>query len=77
MSAAPTAGATRRVGDEGGVVTSELGTKAHWDAVYTQEIRNFEETGDEGEVWFGYPVVRKMVEWYARGRAVMHWVWRI
>lgn len=31
---------------------SKLGTKAHWDAVYERENRVFQDTGDEGEVWY-------------------------
>ncbi|KAI9512078.1 S-adenosyl-L-methionine-dependent methyltransferase [Russula earlei] len=42
---------------------SRLGTKAHWDSVYRREVANFEETGDEGEVWFGEDSVEKMVDW--------------
>ncbi|KZV97431.1 S-adenosyl-L-methionine-dependent methyltransferase [Exidia glandulosa HHB12029] len=44
---------------------SKLGTKAHWDSVYKEEVDNFEELGDEGEVWFGTETVEKMVEWTA------------
>ncbi|KAF4613653.1 hypothetical protein D9613_007919 [Agrocybe pediades] len=42
---------------------SKLGTKEHWDEVYEQEVENFEELGDEGEIWFGEESVDKMVEW--------------
>ncbi|KAI0044046.1 S-adenosyl-L-methionine-dependent methyltransferase [Auriscalpium vulgare] len=42
---------------------SRLGTKAHWDSVYEQEVANFEDTGDEGEIWFGEDSVEKMVDW--------------
>ncbi|KAI0288038.1 S-adenosyl-L-methionine-dependent methyltransferase [Russula brevipes] len=43
--------------------SSELGTRSHWDHVYEREVANFEETGDEGEIWFGEDSVEKMVEW--------------
>ncbi|TFY83217.1 hypothetical protein EWM64_g792 [Hericium alpestre] len=42
---------------------SELGTKDHWDNVYEREVANFEETGDEGEIWFGEDSVEKMADW--------------
>ncbi|PPQ83452.1 hypothetical protein CVT25_007043 [Psilocybe cyanescens] len=42
---------------------SKLGTKEYWDNVYQQELENFEEIGDEGEIWFGEDSVEKMVEW--------------
>ncbi|KAL0574985.1 Protein-lysine N-methyltransferase efm4 [Marasmius crinis-equi] len=49
---------------------SKLGTKEHWDNVYKDEIVNFEEIGDEGEIWhynflFGVESVDKMVSWTA------------
>ncbi|KAI0034235.1 S-adenosyl-L-methionine-dependent methyltransferase [Vararia minispora EC-137] len=42
---------------------SRLGTKTHWDSVYSRELSNFIDTGDEGEIWFGEEVVEKMVNW--------------
>ncbi|KAI0331915.1 S-adenosyl-L-methionine-dependent methyltransferase [Cubamyces sp. BRFM 1775] len=42
---------------------SKLGTKEHWDEVYSSELANFAEIGDEGEVWFGEDSVEKMVDW--------------
>ncbi|CDO73716.1 hypothetical protein BN946_scf185015.g44 [Trametes cinnabarina] len=42
---------------------SKLGTKEHWDDVYSHELANFAEIGDEGEVWFGEDSVEKMVDW--------------
>ncbi|KAL5485819.1 EFM4_1 [Sanghuangporus weigelae] len=42
---------------------SKLGTKKYWDSIYEQEITNFEDFGDEGEVWFGQESVEKMVSW--------------
>ncbi|KAK7690916.1 hypothetical protein QCA50_006019 [Cerrena zonata] len=43
--------------------SSKLGTKAHWDDVYSTEIDNFETIGDEGEIWFGEDSMEKMVDW--------------
>ncbi|KAF8656216.1 hypothetical protein AX16_002652 [Volvariella volvacea WC 439] len=42
---------------------SKLGTKEYWDSVYEEELNNFNDTGDEGEVWFGMETVEKMVDW--------------
>ncbi|KAJ7903419.1 S-adenosyl-L-methionine-dependent methyltransferase [Mycena olivaceomarginata] len=42
---------------------SKLGSKEHWDHVYHTELANFQEHGDEGEIWFGLQSVEKMVKW--------------
>ncbi|KAH7913557.1 S-adenosyl-L-methionine-dependent methyltransferase [Hygrophoropsis aurantiaca] len=42
---------------------SKLGTKKHWDEVYSEEITNFNDHQDEGEIWFGQETVDKMVNW--------------
>ncbi|KAJ1656055.1 Protein-lysine N-methyltransferase efm4 [Dispira simplex] len=42
---------------------SELGTKEYWDQAYTQEIQNYNDHGDIGDIWFGEDSVMKMVQW--------------
>ncbi|KAF5382191.1 hypothetical protein D9615_004441 [Tricholomella constricta] len=42
---------------------SKLGTKEHWDDVYEEELNNFKEIGDEGEIWFGEESIERMVDW--------------
>jgi len=46
-----------------GFASSKLGTKEYWDNSYHEELQNFHELGDEGEVWFGLESVEKMVDW--------------
>ncbi|KAF9019489.1 S-adenosyl-L-methionine-dependent methyltransferase [Hymenopellis radicata] len=43
--------------------SSQLGTKQHWDDVYKLELENFDDNGNEGEVWFGEESVEKMIDW--------------
>ncbi|KAG0706768.1 S-adenosyl-L-methionine-dependent methyltransferase [Suillus ampliporus] len=45
---------------------SKLGTKEHWDNVYEEELENFSENGDEGEIWFGKKAMHEMVKWVRR-----------
>ncbi|XP_069836184.1 EEF1A lysine methyltransferase 2 isoform X2 [Dendropsophus ebraccatus] len=42
---------------------SALGTKEHWDAVYSRELRTFQDYGDEGEIWFGEGSMTRVVRW--------------
>ena len=50
---------------------SRLGTKEHWDSVYScvcayrREVATFTDIGDEGEVWFGEDSVERMVQYLA------------
>jgi 2-polyprenyl-3-methyl-5-hydroxy-6-metoxy-1,4-benzoquinol methylase len=42
---------------------SPLGTKDYWDQIYERESKEFQQTGDIGEVWFGEEPLNKMVNW--------------
>lgn len=42
---------------------SELGLKKYWDSHYQEEIGNYDEHGDVGEIWFGRGITSKMVSW--------------
>ncbi|BBN04953.1 EEF1A lysine methyltransferase 2 [Marchantia polymorpha subsp. ruderalis] len=45
---------------------SMLGLQSHWDSAYAEELANFHEHGDAGEVWFGEGVMETMASWTAR-----------
>lgn len=30
---------------------SKLGTQEYWDSIYDREIDNYDQIGDEGEIW--------------------------
>ncbi|XP_008549676.1 EEF1A lysine methyltransferase 2 [Microplitis demolitor] len=41
---------------------SELGTLEHWEKIYDEEINNFQEYGDVGEIWFGKNNAFKLIK---------------
>lgn len=43
--------------------SSKLGTKEYWDDCYELENENFDDHGEEGEVWFGEEAGERMVDW--------------
>ncbi|XP_013779543.1 EEF1A lysine methyltransferase 2-like [Limulus polyphemus] len=42
---------------------STLGTKEYWQDAYEQELQNFNDHGDVGEIWFGEDCVDRLVTW--------------
>ncbi|XP_054839582.1 EEF1A lysine methyltransferase 2 isoform X1 [Eublepharis macularius] len=42
---------------------SALGTREHWDAAYECELKNFEDSGDTGEIWFGEESMSRLIGW--------------
>ncbi|KAL9959284.1 hypothetical protein ACROYT_G032595 [Oculina patagonica] len=49
--------------DSGKLPPSKLGTKKYWDEAYSEEMVNFNDTGDVGEVWFGENSMNRIVKW--------------
>lgn len=43
-----------------------LRQEGYWEEHYKEELRNFDEDGDEGEVWFGLRLTRQIVGWLVR-----------
>lgn len=41
---------------------SIIGTKQYWENLYEGELNNFNEFGDEGEIWFGKGILSKLIE---------------
>ncbi|MCO5555392.1 hypothetical protein L7F22_008938 [Adiantum nelumboides] len=52
--------------DEDEFEPSTLGLQSHWDAAYAEELANFHEHGDAGEIWFGEGVMETMGSWTAK-----------
>lgn len=40
-----------------------LREEGYWDEHYEEELKNFHELGDEGEVWFGLRLTKQIVDW--------------
>ncbi|XP_032683728.1 EEF1A lysine methyltransferase 2 isoform X1 [Odontomachus brunneus] len=51
--------------ESGELAPSELGTLVFWENAYAQELDNFRDHGDVGEIWFGAGNSRKVVRWIA------------
>lgn len=45
---------------------SDLGTLDYWQNHYTDEIANFKNHGDTGEVWFGEDIQERVVKWISK-----------
>lgn len=43
--------------------SSKLGTREYWEQFYSKELENFSDSKDEGEIWFGYNRMMKVVRW--------------
>ncbi|KRT80315.1 methyltransferase [Oryctes borbonicus] len=41
----------------------ELGTKEYWDNQYKEEMKNYNNRGDVGEIWFGEDIVDRIIRW--------------
>lgn len=49
--------------DSNSLPTSRLGRKDYWEECYDVEFDNYIDHGDEGEVWFGKGIVKRIVTW--------------
>ncbi|RNA19194.1 hypothetical protein BpHYR1_000249 [Brachionus plicatilis] len=43
--------------------SSKLGTLEYWERAYEQELENFNQFGDEGEIWFGAQTAKRVINW--------------
>lgn len=45
---------------------SDLGTLDYWQSHYTDEIENFKNFGDTGDVWFGEEILKRIIRWICK-----------
>ena len=43
--------------------SSVIGTKDYWNQCYETELKNYEDFGDFGEIWFGIKINGQIVNW--------------
>ncbi|KAF8789409.1 EEF1A lysine methyltransferase 2 like protein [Argiope bruennichi] len=48
--------------------TCELGQKEYWDQFYSVELKNFEDHGDIGEIWFRKKNLERIVKWLEKNK---------
>ncbi|KAK9738248.1 Methyltransferase domain [Popillia japonica] len=41
----------------------ELGTQEYWNKRYKEEVKNYQNHGDVGEIWFGEDIVDRLIKW--------------
>lgn len=44
----------------------DLGTLEYWENRYEEEIENFRNNGDTGEVWFGEDILERVLSWICK-----------
>ncbi|KAL1508881.1 hypothetical protein ABEB36_003703 [Hypothenemus hampei] len=49
--------------------SSELGTLEYWEQRYKNEIKNYSDYGDTGDVWFGEDIVERIINWLTKNIA--------
>jgi len=50
--------------------SSKLGTREYWDDFYKNELQNFSENQDEGEIWFGHTHMMRVVRWILKSTEI-------
>lgn len=46
--------------------SSDLGTLDYWQNHYADEIENFRNHGDTGEIWFGEDILERIIKWICK-----------
>ncbi|CAH0547012.1 unnamed protein product [Brassicogethes aeneus] len=44
----------------------ELGTHKYWEIRYNNELKEFKNNGDPGEIWFGEDIVDRILRWFGK-----------